>query len=253
MAMDRAEKNILAVWGSPSSGKTTVAAKIANYLSKSGYDTALLLCDMDAPPLPLMVPPTDIETEKSLGSIMAAAKINKNLILQNCVTIRKNRHISVIGMLKGENYYTYPPYTDSQVGELLSGLSNLVDFVIVDCSSHIVNDPLSTISLIESDAVLRLISCDLKSISYLSSQLPLLEDGKFNVDKQIKVANNVKSIHSGENIEQILGNVDFTIPHCDSIEEQYLTGELLKDIPSKRDTRDFKKVIENITSEVFGV
>ena len=103
MAMDRAEKNILAVWGSPSSGKTTVAAKIANYLSKSGYDTALLLCDMDAPPLPLMVPPTDIETEKSLGSIMAAAKINKNLILQ----FKHNKIILLKSFLKLKHLYQF--------------------------------------------------------------------------------------------------------------------------------------------------
>lgn len=253
MAVGSSNKNILAVWGSPSSGKTTIAAKIANYLSKCGYDTVLLLCDVDAPPLPLMVPQSDIEAEKSLGSILAAAKINQNLILQNCITIRKNRHISVIGMLKGENAFTYPKYTQTQAKELLSGLSNMVDFVVVDCSSHLSDDVLSTVSLIESDYVLRLISCDLKSISYLSSQLPLLADGKFNIEKQIKVANNVKSIHSGENIEQVLGNVSFTIPHCDSIESQYLTGELLKDIPSKRDTRDFKKVIESISAEVFRV
>lgn len=245
--------SVLAVWGSPSCGKTTIAAKIANYLSNEGYDTALVLCDMDAPPLPLLVPPSEIETEKSLGSILAAAKISETLILQNCITIKKNRHMSIVGMLKGENGFTYPKYTQLQAKDLLSGLREIVDFVVVDCSSHLSDDILSTVSLIESDAVLRLINCDLKSISYLSSQLPLLADGKFRIDKQLKVANDVKPIHSGENIEQVLGGVSFTIPHSDCVEGQYLTGELLKNTPSKRETRDFRKAIEDIAGEVFNV
>ncbi len=242
---------ILAVWGSPSCGKTTIAAKIAGYISGKGYDVALLLCDMDAPPLPLLIPPSEIETEKSLGSILAAVKISETLILKNSITIKRNPHISIIGMMKGENVYSYPKYTQVQGKELLERLREIVDFVIVDCSSHLSDDILSTVALIESDCVLRLINCDLKSISYLSSQLPLLADGKFRTEKQVKIANNVKSIHSGENIEQILGGVTFTIPHSDLVEQQYLNGELLKHTPVKRETKEFRKIIEEIAEEVF--
>ena len=149
--MSRENNSMLAVWGSPSCGKTTIAAKIANYISGKGYDTALLLCDMDAPPLPLLVPMQELETEKSLGSILAAARVNENLILQNCITMKKNKHISVIGMLKGENIFSYPKYTQAQAKELLDGLRKLVDFVIIDCSSHLSDDILSAVSLIESD------------------------------------------------------------------------------------------------------
>lgn len=244
---------ILAVWGSPSSGKTTISAKLAGFLSGEGYDVALLLCDTDAPPLPLLASPSDLETEKSLGSILAAARINTNLILQNSMTLKKNEHISIVGMLKGENAFSYPKYTSQQGKQLLESLRNIADFIIVDCSSHLSDDVLSTVSLIEADKVLRLINCDLKSISYLSSQLPLLADSKFKTERQIKIANDVKSIHSGENIEQILGGVSFTVPHCISVENQYLAGELLKNTPSKRETKEFRRMIEEIAREVFQV
>lgn len=251
--MAERSNQVLAVWGSPSCGKTTIAAKVADCLSGKGYDTALLLCDTDAPPLPLLIPPSEMETEKSLGSILAAVRISETLILQNSITVKKNPHISIIGMLKGENAYSYPKYTQAQAKELLERLRGIVDFVIVDCSSHLSDDILSTIALIESDSVLRLINCDLKSISYLSSQLPLLADGKFKAEKQIKIANNVKSMHSGENIAQILGGVAFTIPHSDLVEQQYLNGELLKPTPVKRETKEFRNRIEKIAEEVFGV
>lgn len=68
-------RKVLAVWGSPSSGKTTLSAKLSAFLSEEGYDVALLLCDTDAPPLPLLASPSDLEMEKSLGSIFVNAKV----------------------------------------------------------------------------------------------------------------------------------------------------------------------------------
>ncbi len=242
---------VLAVWGSPSCGKTTVAAKITNYMAANKDDVVLLMCDTDAPPLPLLVPPSEIEEEKSLGSILAAARVTENLILQNSITLKKNKHISLIGMLKGENAFSYPRYTGEQAKQLIDALREIADYIVIDCSSHLSDDILSTMAIIEADCVLRLINCDLKSISYLSSQLPLISDAKFKADRQLKVANNVKSIHSGENIEQVLGSVAFTIPHSDLVENQYLTGELLKDTPVKRESKAFRSVIEEICGEVF--
>jgi hypothetical protein len=38
----------------------------------------------------------------------------------------------------------------------------------------------------EADSVLRLANCDLKSVGYFSSQLPLLKESKWDADKQYK-------------------------------------------------------------------
>ena len=249
--MRHSDNRVLAVWGSPSCGKTTIAAKIAGYIADKGFDVALLLCDTDAPPLPLLASPSDIETEKSLGSILAAARITENLVMQNAITFKKNKHIVAFGLMKGENSFSYPKYTQVQAKDLIYTLRDIADFVVIDCSCHLSDDILSTVSLIEADCVLRLINCDLKSISYLSSQLPLLADSRFKSDKQLKAANNVKSIHSRENIEQIIGGVTFTVPHSDLVERQYLEGELLKDTPVKRESKEFRVMIEQIAEEVF--
>ena len=249
--MKHSDNRVLAVWGSPSCGKTTIAAKIAGYIADKGFDVALLLCDTDAPPLPLLASPSDIETEKSLGSILAAARITENLVMQNAITFKKNKHIVAFGLIKGENSFSYPKYTQVQAKDLIYTLRDIADFVVIDCSCHLSDDILSTVSLIEADCVLRLINCDLKSISYLSSQLPLLADSRFKSDKQLKAANNVKSIHSRENIEQIIGGVTFTVPHSDFVERKYLEGELLKDTPVKRESKEFRVMIEQIAEEVF--
>ena len=156
----------------------------------------------------------------------------------------------MFAMLKGENAFSYAPYTETQVREFIHALRQLADYIIIDCTSNITNDVLSAVSLIESDAVLRLVSCDLKSISYLNSQLPLLLDNKFNANKQYKAASNVSSFQADDEIEQIVGGVSFKIPHSDEIYKQFLAGNLFGGLTEK-DSKGFRKAVSKIANEVF--
>lgn len=245
------QRGILAVWGSPGSGKTITAVKIAKHLADRKKNVVLLLCDMTAPMLPCICPPSELECEHSLGSILAATHVTEALIKHNLVTLKKNRYLTILGMKKGENEYTYPPYEQVQAQELMNGLREIAPFVVVDCGSYIANDILSAVALMEADSVLRLANADLKSVSYLSSQLPLLRDSKWDTDKQYKVASNIKPQQAGEHIGQALGSVGFTLTYSQELEEQYLVGNLLVDL-SLKDSRLFRKEIEKIAKEVFG-
>lgn len=246
------DNQILAVWGSPSSGKTTVSVKLAKYLADKKKNVLLMMCDMTAPPLPCICSPSEIECEKSLGSILAATHVTESLIKHNAVLHKKNKYISMLGMLKGENVFTYPPYTAKQATELIECLRSIAPYIIIDCGSSIATDVLSAVSLMESDAVLRLVNCDLKSISYLSSQLPLLADQKWDADKQYKVASNIKRYEASENISQLLNGVIFNLEHSEELENQFLSGDLFRDL-SLKDSKAFRKEIEKISMEVFGV
>ena len=242
---------VLAVWGSPGSGKTTVAVRLAKYLADKRRNVILLLCDMTAPMLPCICPAADLECERSLGSVLAAAHVSENLVKNNLVTHKRLGYLTMLGMLKGENEYTYPPYNEVQARELIDCLREIAPYVVIDCGSYIANDILSAVALMEADSVLRLANADLKSISYLSSQLPLLRDAKWDTDKQYKTASNVKSQQAGDHMSQALGTVAFTLPHSAELEGQYLAGNLLADL-SMKDSRVFRKEIEKIAREVFG-
>lgn len=141
---------------------------------------------------PCLLAPQDLDVEKSMGAILSATHVTPPLVEHNMMTLKNNPHLSIIGMLKGENEYTYASYTRVQAEEMLDCLQEIAPFVIVDCSSYIGNDVLSAVSLMDCDSVIRLVNCDLKSISYLSSQLPLLQNSGFQIEKQYKVAGNVK-------------------------------------------------------------
>ncbi len=241
---------VLAVWGSPGSGKTVTAVKIAQHLASKKKNVALLLCDMTAPMLPCICPPTDLECDRSLGSIFAAQHISENLIKHNLTTHKRLAYLTVMGLRKGENEYTYAACTKEQAEELLDGLRSIVPYVVVDCSSYIANDILSAVALMEADSVLRLANCDLKSVSYLSSQMPLLRELNWDEDKQYKTAANVKPMQAADRIGQVLGGTAFQIPYSQEVEEQYLAGTLLNDL-SMKDSRAFRKEIERICREVF--
>lgn len=244
--------NVVAVWGSPSCGKTTVSVKLARYLASRRKNVILLLCDMVSPPLPCLCGPADLVEEHSLGAILAAAHVNQGLIKENCIFHKKFKYLTILGMKKGENVFTYPPYSQTQAEELIRNLRTMADYVVVDCGSYIAYDVLSAVSLIEADSVLRLVNCSLKSISYLSSQLPLLQDKKWNADKQIRVVSDVRSNEAASYVEQVFGKVAFIIPHCVEVAIQVLDGRLFQDL-SQKESREFKQSIEAIGKEVFGV
>ena len=242
---------VLAVWGSPGCGKTTVAVKLAKYLADKKKNVVLVLCDMTAPMLPCICPAGDLESEHSLGSILAATHVTDSLIKHNCNTHKKISYITIIGMRKGENEYTYPAHNATQATELIDHLRDMAPCIIIDCGSYIANDILSAVALMESDSVLRLANCDLKSVSYFSSQLPLLKDTRWDADKQYKVASNVKPQQAAEHIGKVLGSVAFKLPYSQEMEEQYLAGTLLSDLTMK-DSRPYRKELDRILKEVFG-
>ncbi len=148
--------------------------------------------------------------------------------------------------------FTYAPYSRVQAEELLDCLREIAPFVIVDCSSYIANDVLSAVALMDCDTAIRLVNCDLKSISYLSSQLPLLQNSGFSMEKQYKVAGNVKPNHGSNQMAGALGSLSFQIPYSEEVEEQYLSGSLLSEL-SLKSSRGFRNEIKKLVNEVFDL
>lgn len=241
---------VLAVWGSPGSGKTVTAVKIAKALSAKKKNVILLLCDMSAPMLPCICHADALESKGSLASVLAAARISENLIKHNLVTFKHNSYLAALGLLELQNEYSTPPFVQKQVVELLDSLRQIAPYVIVDCGSHIANDILSAVALMEADSILRLANCDPKSVNYFASQLPLLDGPEWDMDKQYKVASNVKPYQAADHIGKVLGDTAFVLPYSQELEEQYLAGNLLADLTLK-DSRPFRKELERIIAEVF--
>jgi MinD superfamily P-loop ATPase len=238
---------IAAVWGSPGCGKTVVATKFARRLAEQGRNTILLFCDILAPPLPCVIASSELERERSLGSVFAAAHISESLVCNNLTTLKRTDKLTLLGFLKGENLQSYPKCSECQANELLSRLREVAEYVVIDCSSGF--DVLTLSALKSADTTLRLVSSELKSLSYYASQLPQLAENVPNIDAHLRVAANTRPLHLTERISQFLSKSDFTLPYSTEIERQCADGNLLSQMTSKDGkmfNREIDKIIDNI-------
>lgn len=72
--MEESGGGILAVWGSPGCGKTVTAVKIAKHLAAQKKNTVLLLCDMTAPMMPCICPPSELEVDAQYWGVAQRRK-----------------------------------------------------------------------------------------------------------------------------------------------------------------------------------
>lgn len=240
---------VLAVWGNPNSGKTITSIKIARELSLKKKNVIIVMCDTLCPQSMLVLPSVKSE-KKSLGSLLSSPNISQDDILSKCITLKKNKYISILGYDQGENIFTYAQYSKERAVDLLILLRHLVDYVIVDCSSVFTSDILSTVALEMADKVIRLTSGNLKTISYFDSYLPLLADRRFNVDSHIKVLSDVKNNEPKEQIKEKYYGINYELPHLEEIAEQFLCGELFEELKSKG-KEEYNAAIRKLITLVF--
>jgi DNA polymerase III delta prime subunit len=240
--------NALAVWGSPGVGKTTTALKIALELGRQKKNTVLLCCDFIAP-VPQLIQPNVSTKGKSLGDLLAMPTISQEVILQHLIPLNATPYVSVLGYGAGDNGQTYASYQPERASDLLFFLQHIAEFLIVDCSSIFFYDTLSAVALSNVD-VLRLCSCNLKSVSYFSSQLPLLADARFRVSRHTKALSQVVVGQDSGEYSNYYGGTSYTLPYVRELEEQFFSGRLQDDLTSK-EAAVFKEVLQTLTTEMF--
>jgi Flp pilus assembly CpaE family ATPase len=247
---------ILAVWGSPGSGKSVVAAKMARRLAAGdssatkGGNTILLFCDMLAPMLPCVCPPSLALRRRSLGAVFAAARITESLVRNNLTTLSCSDRLTLLGLQKGESARSYPPCQERQAVELMECLRGLADFTVVDCSSNL--DALTLAALERADMVLRLVSGELKSLGYYVSNLPTLKERLPDLDARIRVSNAPRPLRARERAGSALSKTDFRLPYCAELERQYSDGNLTAELKSKDGrafTRELDRIITTLETE----
>ena len=65
---------IIAVWGSPSSGKSTFSIKLAKELASKKKNVIIVFADNNCPVIPTLI---QKENSKSLGNILSAVNLTK--------------------------------------------------------------------------------------------------------------------------------------------------------------------------------
>jgi len=245
------KNNIIAVWGSPSSGKTATSMKLARELEAQKKNVIIVFADIFCPVLSTVMPGVDVKN-RTLGNLLSKPHIKHIDIMQNAIPYPKHEHVAMIGYKNGDNIFTYSEFIAERVDQLISELRKVADYVIIDCSSVLTEDGFTTIALQKADKVLRLLSADLKSFSYFTSHLPLISRAKFKLDTHILVLSNVKPGQEENTFRSVYGDVAYTLPHVAEIEPQFYSAGLLNALTG-RDGKKYNAEIKKMAKGVFEI
>lgn len=244
------ENHIISIWGSPGAGKTTLSIKIAKEMQDLKQTVAVVLCDNEIPSLPIVMPYGKME-RRSLGELLSQPHLSRAEILKHSIPFGNNQNIGLLGYCIDENPQTYPDYSVTTAKSLLSALSCMVDCVVVDCSSNLVNNPLTLTALTVADTTLRVVNANLKSTVYVRSQQEHLMEPCYRYDRQTVVLNDVLPEQDENAHSAIVGEADYVIPHCPEIIEQFETGKLSEPFYG-RGARYFTAAVRQIVKEVLN-
>lgn len=239
---------VIAVWGAPNSGKTTFATKLARTIYDEYQATVIVVyTDYETPALPVIFPNYKKEDLCSIGVALSKTDVDRYEVVKQMVTIKDKQNFAFLGFTDGENRYTYPAFDTGKVRTFYSILAALADYVIIDCTSSLDNE-LSKVAVCEADEVIRLSAPTLKSVSYLSSQLPLYADPVFRLEKHIQgiCVTDADLYMPIEDAKAQLQDVRFTIPYCILAKQQMLDGTLYKAVNDKKFNEKFKAIVEKV-------
>ena len=242
---------IIAVWGSPNSGKTTFATKLATTIYDNYQATvAVLYCDLEAPSLPVLFPNEKAEDLGSVGVPLSKTEVEVEDILQNAITLKKRGNLIFLGYRTGENKYTFPKFGKAKAEALIELICEHTDYLIIDCTSNLENNVLSATGIEMADQIIRLASPDLKSISYYLSQLPVYADSRFKLNEHIQGLNtpNEDVYMPIEEAKSHLNDVRFTVPYCSMLKIQTQSGALFEPTTDKQFEKRMKEIAQKVVS-----
>lgn len=238
---------VIAFYGSPSSGKTTIAFRCAFELAlKLGKDRPVIFLspDISVPTLALLFPNYKIEENDSLSKILDKPSIDRDSILEHSVYLKTMSNFLCLGFKAGETRFSYPEPTDEKINDFYSVLQDLADYIFVDCSSD-ANDKLSQKAKNHADEIVRVVSPDIKGETWLKSDIPPeLPDGR-NI---INVVNTIYNddYYPTEEICTMLSAPIISLPYSRSLKTMMFHGT----IDSKHADRNYTKRMSSLLSYI---
>ena len=241
---------LVAVWGSPGSGTTLTSLKLARELSILKKNVILILSDAETPMIPVIVPTA--EKVKSLGNLLSLPSIKQIDIFGHCIPAGKSLPLAMLGYLREENEATYPDYNEIRVGELIDLSCEFSDYIVVDCSHHLLYNPLTAIALRDAAVTLRVVNADPKSLSYFKSQDHFLKDSEFQYDRKINIINNVYDFQDVHAYEESFGGKSYILPHVPALQKQFAEARLMEHITGREGRLYEPQILAIVKEEILN-
>lgn len=220
---------IIAVWGSPGSGKSMFCCILSKALTREKKKAIIINADINIPMLPVWMPEQIIQTNASVGQVLSSVEIDTTVVASHVTVLKNYPYIGLMGYSAGENPLSYPELKYHMVLELITAAAKLVDYVILDCSANMTN--VFTPAAIESaDLVIRILTPDLKGVNYLKAHQPLLTDCRFHYDEHLTFAGMARPFHALDEMGYLIGNFDGLLPYSKEIDRCATEGGMFRAI-----------------------
>ena len=237
---------MIAVIGSPGSGKTTVTLKLAQelYCATTNGAVIYLSPSLKVPAIGVLFPNYTPDSIFSLGEMLDKTDIYEEDILNHLVTVKSMNNFGCLGYKAGENKFSFPVLTEDKVKSLFDVLHKMAGYVFVDCTEE-ENDLISQYALGVADEVILVLSPDLKSMVYLSSNESALGS---HADRAVRVLNiNENELYPPvDDVKSNVRNISFVLPYSKQIRGQHLDGLLYERSKDKKYRSELSKIVNTI-------
>ena len=237
---------MIAVIGSPGSGKTTVTMKLAQelYCATTNGAVIYLSPSLKVPAIGVLFPNYTPDSIFSLGEMLDKTDIYEEDILNHLVTVKSMNNFGCLGYKAGENRFSFPVLTEDKVKSLFDVLHKMAGYVFIDCTEE-ENDLISQYALGVADEVILVLSPDLKSMVYLSSNESVLGS---HANRAVRVLNvNENELYPPvDDVKSNVRNISFVLPYSKQIRGQHLDGLLYERAKDKKYRSELSKIVNTI-------
>lgn len=218
---------IITVWGNPGAGKSMFCCNLAKMLTSGKQKALIINADCSTPMLPVWMPERILETSASLGNVLSSLEINTALVAERVNVLKDYPFIGLMGYCAGETPFSYPEPQYDRIRQFISEASRLVEYVILDCSSNMLN--FFTPTAIESaDVSVCILTPDLRGVNYLKAHKPLLSDARFHFDSHLVFAGLARPFHAIDEMDHYIGGFDGLLPYTKEIERCGTSGQMFQ-------------------------
>ena len=242
---------MIAVWGSPGSGKTSFSIKLAEALynrSRGKCAVIVVFTDIVTPTIPVVFPNFRSEDVYSVGSVLSKPDFFADDVVSNIVMTKDRMNLGFLGYKNGENHHSFPEYTEEKAKYFYDVLIGIADYVIVDCMALPESNFITQVAMEKADQIIRISTPDLKCLSFQMSQIKNFASRGYLRENDLAVMNITRDEFNLAAVDarSYLGKITFTIPYCAALTEQYMEGSLCETIKDKK----FMQIIKSIAEKV---
>ncbi len=221
---------MIAVCGTPNSGKTSVALKLAQEIYSSKNKTVLYISsDLSTPAMGYIFPNGKDADLYSIGTVLDKTDILREDTVKQTVCVKAMANFGFLGYKLGENKYSYARPTEDKVEALFRAARAIAAYIIVDCTND-ADDLISSMAFSASDVALQVVTPTVKCMAYYASN-----EVPYHTDKLIimNVCDNDLYLPVDE-VKAHFKDVSFVLPYSRELKQQSITGTLSKKLNDRK-------------------